>query len=105
MVKYKYGKVYEIINHKNGDKYVGSTTKKYLSSRLSEHVYDYRNNINNCTSHKLLKNGDYDIKLLEKVPCNNRKKLFEREGYYVNLIDCVNKEKPSGKNMKLNFSK
>jgi len=99
MVKYKYGKVYEIINNKNGDKYVGSTTKKYLSSRLSEHVYDMKNKVNNCSSHKLLKNGDYDIKLLENVPCNNRKKLLQREGYYVNRINCVNKVMPSGKNI------
>ena len=68
----------------NDMKYVGSTVKK-LNKRLSDHRYDKRSgkyysssklNLDNCI-----------IILLEECNLEDRK---EREGYWINEIDCVN---------------
>ena len=46
MVNYNNGKIYVIrpfIEHDEGDVYVGSTTKKYLSQRMQQHKKEYTN--------------------------------------------------------------
>jgi hypothetical protein len=100
MTNYQNGKVYmiEALNAEEGDIYVGSTAKQYLSQRMEKHR----------TSYKLWKEGKatfvsaYDlfdrygvencsIMLLETYPCNSRDELRGREGFHMRSLECVNK--------------
>ena len=47
------------------------------------------------TSFKTIKGGDYKIMLIENYPCQNNKKLHAREKYYIEKINCVNKNIPT----------
>lgn len=100
MVNYDNGKIYKIVCNTTGKVYIGSTTKKYLSQRLAKHKADYKRYLNGLegyiTSYEILKNGNYDMILIESFPCNSKDELFSRERYYTNTIDCVNKVKNQG---------
>ena len=37
MVNYQLGKIYKLVDNTNGNIYIGSTCKPYLSSRLVQH--------------------------------------------------------------------
>ena len=95
MVNYQLGKIYKIECNVTGLIYIGSTTKKYLSMRLAGHVGNYKCYLNGkgnyITSFKILKNGNYDIILLEQYPCNSKDALLARERHYQETIECVNK--------------
>ena len=88
-----------IIEHDEGDVYVRSTTKNYLSQRMQQHKKEYTNyqsgkpngrytvfniydkyGINNC-----------DIFLIENVNANSKDELHTREGHHIRNIKCVNK--------------
>eukprot|EP01050_Picozoa_sp_SAG11_P040609 SAG11_NODE_17752_length_509_cov_372.278049_1_plen_102_part_01 len=98
MVNYNNGKIYKIVCNITGLVYVGSTTKKYLSSRLAEHRSHYKAYISNKYHHvsafKIIETGDYDIILLELVNCNTKDELHKRERYYIEKLDCVNQKMP-----------
>jgi hypothetical protein len=101
-IDYSKGKVYKIVCNITGLIYVGSTTKEYLSQRLTKHKSDYKSyangtSTNYMTSYKILENGNYDIILLESVNCNSKDELHTRERYYIELLDCVNKNIPGHK--------
>ena len=70
----------------NGLKYIGSTNRN-INIRLIEHKYDKRKNIKKVSS-KLLDLNNCNISLLEECEISNKK---EREKYWINRIDCVNK--------------
>jgi len=96
MVNYNNGKIYKIVDNTNGNIYIGSTIKKYLSSRLALHKSNYKRflegKVKTCCSCKLIfENNDYDIILLELVNCNSNDELKARERYYMENNDCVNK--------------
>lgn len=100
MVNYNNGKVYKIEpigEHDEGDVYIGSTTKRLLSQRLSKHKSNYREFLNgkrrNVSLFKLF--NKYGIQncrsvLLETVYANNKDELFSREAYYIQNLKCVN---------------
>ena len=103
-IEYNNGKVYKIqpINNADNDPvYIGSTTKKYLSQRMTKH----RN------SYSLWKNGKYhkfsvydlfdkygldgcEIVLIENVNCNSKDELLQREKYHIQNCNCINKHLP-----------
>ena len=100
MTNYSNGKIYKIepINGEDGDVYIGSTTKEYLSQRMTAHRYDYKRYLDgkyhNVTSFKLFDKYGIDnckIILLELVNTNTKDELHAREAYYIKLVDCVNK--------------
>ncbi len=95
MVNYNNGKIYKIIDNTNGNIYIGSTTKQYLSQRLAGHVSDYKNFINNkyhfVTSFTIIENNDYTIELIELYPCGSKDELHAREGYHIRNNECVNR--------------
>ncbi len=98
-IKYENGKIYKIVCNITGDIYVGSTTKQYLSQRLTKHKSNYRDYLNGrsnryITSFKILENNNYDIILLENVNSNNKDELRSRERYYIETLKCVNKVVP-----------
>ena len=94
MPDYQNGKIYKLVCNVTGKIYIGSTTQKYLSYRLTGHVRDYKNGVN-ITSSEIIKNNNYDIILLETYPCNNSMELRARERYYIENNICVNKLIPS----------
>ena len=48
-----------------------------------------------------MENDDYDIILIEDLPCNSKDQLFARERYYTNEIECVNIRKNQGRCLEL----
>ena len=104
MVNYNNGKIYKIepiCNHDEGEIYIGSTTKQYLSQRLDTHRSKY----------KQWKNGKYSkvrvfeifdkycvsncqIVLIENVNAKSKDELLAREKYYIQTLTCVNKAIP-----------
>ncbi len=84
-------KIYFIVDI-NGLVYVGSTSQE-LKERFRCHKKDKKDN--SGSSSKLLDLDNAYIECIEECTEDNRK---ERERYYINNIDCVNKNK-------LNFDK
>ena len=105
MVNYNNGKIYmicPIVEYEEGEVYIGSTTKHYLSDRLYNHRIMYE-------SYKIGKGqgryavydlfdkyGSYncEIYLVESVNANSKAELFTREGYHIRNTKCVNKILP-----------
>lgn len=87
MPDYNEGKIY-LLKSKQTDKvYVGSTTQS-LAKRMRGHRNIYQENISTGdksghSSLKLLKYDDVYIRLLEEYPCESRKELTMREGYWI----------------------
>ena len=108
MVNYNNGKIYKIepiYDHDEGDIYIGSTTKQYLSQRLDTHRSNY----------KKWKNGNYNkvqvfeifdkygvsncqIVLIETVNAESKDELLAREKHYIKSFKCVNKYIPGQTN-------
>ena len=100
MNKYNNSKIYKIIDDSNNNVYYGSTIEKYISNRLGGHKKLYKRYINNKTKYKstsceIIKNNNYHIELVEEVNCNNKFQLLERERYYIENFDCINKNIPN----------
>ena len=98
MVNYQLGKIYKLVDNTNGNIYVGSTSQTTLAQRLSEHSSKYKAYARSMThyvsSFEIIKNGNYDMILLEKFPCETKDELHARERYYIETLKCVNKELP-----------
>jgi hypothetical protein len=102
MVNYSNGKIYKIepLNGEDGDIYIGSTTKDYLSQRMDNHRRNYRSwKKGNVYEDKLMSFTLFDkyglencfIILLELVNANSVDELKAREAYYIRNLKCVNK--------------
>jgi predicted GIY-YIG superfamily endonuclease len=89
MVNYQNGKIYKIVDNTNGDIYVGSTICS-LQKRLRGHKTDSKGRTD-ISSSKIIFNNDYKIELIENYPCNSLKELLQREQYYIDNTDCINK--------------
>jgi hypothetical protein len=87
--KYNNGKIYKLICNTTNLIYYGSTTQK-LSSRLAQH----RNN-NLTKSKEIIENNNYIIELVENYSCNSKKELEERERFYIENNECINKTIPT----------
>ena len=100
MVNYKQGKIYKIECNVTGLIYIGSTCKKKLSGRMTEHRSNYKKYLNGkkkyYSAFKVMENKDYVIILIEDFPCNSKDQLFARERYYTNETECVNLCKGQG---------
>ena len=79
-------KIYRIVDNTNGNIYIGKT-KGQLNQRLWEHKGDF-NRGKYCSSQEILKNGDYDIKLIEETEDESR------ERYHILNTECINKQIP-----------
>lgn len=87
------GIIYKIYDNTNGNLYYGSTSQK-LSRRIALHRAIYKNG-GNCSSGEIIKNGDYSYSLVEEVEFENKLILHQRERYYIENFDCINKNIPS----------
>ena len=93
------GYVYKIYDNTNWNVYYGSTKCK-LSQRLAEHRNSYVSFLNGKrkfypTSFNIIKNGDYNISLVEEVKNDTKPKLYAREGFYIESNTCINKNIPT----------
>lgn len=97
--KYNRGKVYKLVSFQTDKVYVGSTCEQYLSNRLAGHRRNYKRYQNGkqhyITSFEITKFDDVDIILLENFSCNSKQELHSRERYYIESLDCVNKNVPT----------
>ena len=94
MPDYSNGKVYKIVCDTTKNTYIGSTTLR-LCQRLAQHKKDLiaysQNKKRYSTSYEILENGNYQIVLLENVNCDNREELLQRERFYIENMECVNR--------------
>ena len=98
MVNYNQSKIYKIVSNCGNLIYIGSSTKKYLSTRLAQHKSNYKlyknGNKNYTTSYQLFdayEPENCEIILLENINCESKNELHARERYYIESLDCVNK--------------
>ena len=101
---YSKGKIYKIepiCDHEEGEVYIGSTTKDYLSQRMVFHRegFNYWKTGKGklITCFKLFDKygiSNCDIILLESVPAKNYNELVAREAHYIRTLKCVNKYIP-----------
>jgi hypothetical protein len=115
MVNYNNGKIYKIepINGEEGDVYIGSTTNDYLSKRMCSHRSIYKILLKNELSKKLLIDNNKkcnntrcsilfekygvdncNIILIENVNASSSDELRAREAFYIQSMNCVNKNIP-----------
>ena len=95
--RFENSKVYKLICNITGLIYVGSTTKE-LNVRLIQHKSNYKaylaGKYGYVTSFEIIKNADYDIKLIKSYDFDNNIDLLAKEGYWVKKLNCTNKQIP-----------
>ena len=102
-INYKNGKIYKIepLNGEEGDIYIGSTTKEYLSQRMTAHRGGYKS-WKNGKGNKLMSFDLFEkygaenccIILLENCPCESKDELHAKESHHIRTLNCVNKVIP-----------
>lgn len=94
---YRNGKIYRLVCNNSGQQYIGSTTRS-LSKRKNDHKTKYNAWIQGkchfITAFKIIESGNYDIVLIEDFPCDSKEQLHSRERYWIETMDCVNKNIP-----------
>ena len=99
MPDYNNSKIYKIepvVEHKEGEIYIGSTTKLYLSQRMAGHAYDYRK-WKDGSDHKFTCYDLFDkygienckIDLIEYVKATSKDELLSKESYYIRTLKYV----------------
>ena len=90
MVNYQNAKIYKIINDSMPELvYYGSTCNTF-NRRLNNH----KNNPNKCSSKVLFEYGKPQMILIEKYPCKDLLELKQRERFYIENNECINKVVP-----------
>jgi len=88
MPDYQQSKIYKLVCGESNKIYIGSTVQK-LSKRRCEHANPKK--YKSCESRTFI---NPTIHLIEDYPCDTKKELLERERFYIDKFDCVNKVKP-----------
>jgi len=98
-MSYERSKIYKIESHLGDKIYIGSTTKRYLSSRMDNHRRDYKRWKDGlrapcCKSSVLF--DEYGVEnckiiLIETFPCSSKDELNAKEAHYIRTLSCVNK--------------
>ena len=69
--------------------YIGST--RYYSQRKANHRHHYnlwkREGKSFCKAHDVMKEEDYEFKIIERIDCMSRLELETRENQIINSID------------------
>ncbi len=93
-MKYREGIIYAIVSVYTDDIYLGSTVHS-LRSRLYRHCWSYDkyqetgNGKYSCSVNEILKYPDFEIILLKRYPCANKKELLEEEARWIRMFDNV----------------
>jgi len=93
MPNYALCKIYKIVSDHCELPYIGATCNPRLSTRLAGHRADAKIG-RGCTSIEILKYNDAQIILIEEYPCKTKDELTKRERYWIEKLDCVNKNIP-----------
>ena len=98
MPNYELGKIYEVVCLTSGKRYVGSTTKRLLCQRLTEHrarISQLKKGTGEHTStiREVMEGGNYKMNLLEACPCKTKDELNAKEYDWINKLECVNKQR------------
>ncbi|AIW01906.1 MAG: hypothetical protein ASQ68_gp16 [Yellowstone Lake virophage 6] len=95
---YSKTKIYKIWSLLGDKIYIGSTTKEYLSQRMTRHrsAYTFYKKLNKGYLTSFILFDEYGIEncfieLLEAKQCNNIDELKQLEGSYIRSLECVNK--------------
>jgi adenylate kinase family enzyme len=91
--KYQKGQIYKIVDVGYNLCYYGSTINR-LCQRMATHREHYKNGSYNCTVKQIFDTYGLEnckIELVENFPCDSRKELEAREGFYIKNNSCVNK--------------
>ena len=83
------GIVYKITCNKTNKCYYGSTTQS-LAKRKSLH----KMRSNTSSSKEIIDGDDWKIETVEDVKYKDKKELLERERYFIDNFECVNKNRP-----------
>lgn len=104
MVNYNNGKIYKIecLNDDCNEIYIGSTTKDYLSKRMTMHREQYKQykkgkKLGNVSVYNIFDKYGLEnciITLIENVEAKTKDELLMRESYYIKSMVCVNKKLP-----------
>ena len=98
MTNYSKAKIYRIVCNTTGLTYYGSTCEPTLARRLAGHVADHKRFKDGkrgyTSSFQILEGGNYTIISVELFPCNSKMELHQRERYYIENNECVNKVIP-----------
>jgi hypothetical protein len=99
MVNYTNAKIYKIVDNTNGKVYIGSTSSQLLCQRLAQHRIAYNRYVDGkrkyYSAFDIIKNNDCEIVLLEEVKdCQSKEHLKQRERHYIEIMECINKNKP-----------
>ena len=95
-------KIYKIWSPQGDKIYIGSTTKEYLSQRMTAHRNNYKSWKKDSTRSKLTSYDLFDeyglancfIELLEEKECTSKDDKNKLEGHYIRTMSCVNKHIP-----------
>ena len=94
----KTGYIYEISSRSDGKKYYGSTFNQ-VEKRIQQHKNALNSYLNGrghfTTSFYIIKDNKYDVSVVERVDNTSPKHLHERERYYIENNECVNKLVPN----------
>lgn len=98
MPDYSKTKIYKIWSHLGDKIYIGSTTKNYLSERMTKHREDYKR-WKAGKSNKIMSYGLFDeygienckIELIEAKSCTDKDEQLQLEGKYMREMKCINK--------------
>ena len=89
MPNYKNGKIYKLVCDETNLTYIGSTTQS-LSKRFNEHKSDKKKNRLKTISNMI----EPKIYLIEDYPCERKEQLNMRERYFIENMECINKNIP-----------
>lgn len=85
MPNYANAKIYKIVGE-DGSTYYGSTVRS-LKVRINGHISDK----DTSAYKKIISQMEYEMILIENYPCESKKELLDREGWYIRENPCVNR--------------
>ena len=99
MPDYQLGKIYRIFCNVTGLNYYGSTCEPTLARRLAGHKGNFKmwkEDEEQCyiTSFRVLINDNFEIVLVELFPCKSKMELHQRERFFIEANECVNRNVP-----------
>ena len=90
--KYQDGKIYKIVCNETNEVYYGSCITS-LNNRLWRHINEEHSRANTITAKQIIHRDNYEMLLIEDYPCNSLNELLQREQYYIENNECINKIK------------
>lgn len=84
------GYIYKLIGGNNNLNYYGSTIQN-IKNRFQQHKAPSNKSI----SKKLFEAGEVKLELVEEMEFNKKSELLDRERFYIENYECINKQKPN----------